>query len=62
VLKLQADRLIDRADVRYLLEYNRAALDLPYLTGWIGELGLNREWTEWWRDAFPGEPAPISSP
>jgi predicted nucleotidyltransferase len=59
VLKLQADRLIDRADVRYLLEYNRPALDFPYLTGWIAKLGLNREWDEWWRDAFPDEPAPL---
>jgi hypothetical protein len=59
VLKLQADRLIDRADVRCLLEYNRTALDFPYLTGWIAKLGLGKEWNEWWRDAFPAEPAPL---
>jgi hypothetical protein len=52
LLKLQADRLIDRMDVRYLLEYNRADLDFSYLTQWINKLGLMKEWSEWWEQAF----------
>lgn len=58
LLKLSADRLLDRMDVRYLLEYNRDTLDFAYLTNWIGKLQLQKEWAEWWGQAFPGEPAP----
>ncbi|MFL5242026.1 MAG: nucleotidyl transferase AbiEii/AbiGii toxin family protein, partial [Gemmataceae bacterium] len=58
ILKLQAERLIDRNDVRYLLEYNRSHLDFTYLTDCIIKLGLMKEWAEWWENAFPGEPVP----
>lgn len=58
LLKLQADRLIDRMDVRYLLEYNRPTLDFAYLLKWIGTLQLQKESSEWWGQAFPDEPAP----
>jgi hypothetical protein len=60
LLKLQADRLIDRLDVRYLLQHNRATLDLTYLADWIKQLGLGKEWADWWRDAFPDDPAPTA--
>ena len=62
LLKLHADRLIDRMDVRYLLENNRASLDFAYLTNWIGKLQLQKEWAEWWDQAFPGELAPAVTP
>ena len=58
VLKLQADRLIDRADACHLLQFNRIALDIPYLTQWVEKLGLAKEWGDWWRDAYPNEAAP----
>jgi hypothetical protein len=62
VLKLSADRILDRMDVRYLLEYNRETLDFAYLTRWINRLRLQKEWIEWWDLAFPGEPAPTFNP
>jgi hypothetical protein len=58
ILKLQAERLIDRNDVCHLLEYNRPNLDFTYLTNWVIRLGLMKEWTEWWNDAFPGQALP----
>jgi len=61
LLKLQADRLIDRMDVRYLLTYNRSSLDFPYLLQWIRRFGLEAEWSSWWKDAFPDEPPPLCS-
>jgi hypothetical protein len=62
MLKLQSERLIDRTDVRYLLEYNRSNLDFTYLTDWIVKLGLMKEWAEWWKEAFPGQLLPTASP
>ncbi len=57
LLKLQADRLIDRADVCSLLQLNRSTLDMSYLTAHVEALGLRTEWEAWWKDAFPNEPA-----
>jgi hypothetical protein len=61
LLKLQADRVIDRMDAAYLLQYNRESLDLAYLNQWVAALGLAREWSDAWRQAFPGEEPPAVS-
>jgi hypothetical protein len=57
-LKMNAGRLIDRADAAALLRLNRATLDLPYLLGWVSRLNLHSEWAGIWAEAFPGEPRP----
>ena len=57
--KLLSGRMIDRADASMLLRENRAELELPYITGWVGSQNLSREFAEIWGEAFPGEPPPI---
>lgn len=57
--KLQAGRIIDRADAAALLRANREALDVRYLLRWVGHLELAAEWVEVWREAFPGESPPV---
>jgi hypothetical protein len=59
--KLLAGRIIDRADAATLLRVNRASLDFGYLQGWLARLALQAEWSEIWREAFPGEEAPSAS-
>jgi hypothetical protein len=59
--KLLAGRVIDRVDAATLLRVNRASLDFGYLQGWLARLALSAEWSEIWREAFPGE-APPSAP
>jgi hypothetical protein len=61
ILKMNAGRLIDRADAAALLRLNRAGLDLPYLLKWVAQLNLAAEWTEIWSEAFPDEPVPEAS-
>jgi hypothetical protein len=58
LLKLNADRIIDRADAARLLRLNRNGLDFGYLLKWVTQLGLAREWSEIWNEAFPGEEPP----
>jgi hypothetical protein len=58
ILKMNAGRLIDRADAAALLRLNRAGLDVPYLLRWVAQLKLGAEWAEIWGEAFPGEPVP----
>jgi hypothetical protein len=58
--KLLAGRILDRADAATLLRANRATLDLRYLAQWSRTLGLTKEITEIWDDAFPGEPFSFS--
>ena len=58
LLKLQADRLLDHADVVRLLQYNRARLDFAFLEQWLKALQLHKEWLRCWSEAFPDEPAP----
>lgn len=58
ILKLQADRIIDRIDVVALLQYNRETLDFAHLTHWVDILQLRDIWSQWWSEAFPDEPAP----
>ncbi len=53
--KLLAGRILDRGDVISLLPVNRATLDLAYIRDWVNRLGVTREWTECWQQAFPGE-------
>jgi hypothetical protein len=65
ILKMNAGRLIDRADAAALLRLNRPALDMPYLLRWVADLNLAPEWEEIWREAVPDEPlptAPASAP
>jgi hypothetical protein len=56
--KLLAGRVIDRIDVAALLRLNRGSIDWAYLQGWIDRLALRSEWSEIWREAFPGEAPP----
>jgi hypothetical protein len=58
LLKMNAGRIIDRADAAALLRLNRATLDMPYLLKWVNQLTLNAEWAEIWDEAFPGESVP----
>lgn len=60
ILKLLANRMIDRADVVALLQANRPQIDLAYLTPWIDKLDLTARFGELWQYAFPGEPLPQS--
>jgi hypothetical protein len=54
--KLQAGRLLDRADAAMLVRANRSTLELNYLLGWTKKLSLDAELAEIWEEAFPGEP------
>lgn len=56
--KLQAGRIIDRADAATLLRANRESLDLGYLLQWVRNLQLTSELAEIWREALPGESIP----
>ena len=58
LLKLYADRIIDRADAAALLRENRDEIDFEYLRHWIDALKLDAEYAEIWREAFPGESTP----
>jgi hypothetical protein len=58
VLKMNAGRIIDRADAAALLRLNRAGLHLPYLLRWVAQMGLSLEWKQIWTEAFPGESVP----
>lgn len=61
ILKMNAGRLIDRADAAALLRLNRTGLNMPYLLQWVAQLKLGAEWAEIWSEAFPGEPRPTAS-
>ena len=56
VIKLQAGRIIDRADAAMVLRENRDEIDFKRLHGEIGHQGLAAEYREIWREAFPTEP------
>jgi hypothetical protein len=58
LLKLNAGRVIDRADSAALVRTNRDSLDLPYLRKWIDHFNLQPQWAEIWDEAFPGESPP----
>jgi len=60
ILKMNAGRIIDRADAAALLRLNRASLNVPYLLKWVTQLNLRPEWAEIWREAVPEEPFPES--
>jgi len=61
ILKMNAGRLIDRADAAALLRLNRASLDVPYLLKWVTEFKLRTDWAEIWNEALPEE-AVIDAP
>jgi hypothetical protein len=58
ILKLLANRMIDRADVVALLQANRAQIDFGYLNQWVEKLELTSLFAELWQYAIPGEPLP----
>jgi len=58
VIKLQAGRIIDRADAAMVLRENRDEIDLRRLHREITRHGLVADYREIWRDAFPAEPVP----
>ncbi len=58
--KLQAGRLLDRADAAMLVRVNRSSLDLGYLLGWTKRLSLDGEFAQIWEEAFPDEPSPLT--
>lgn len=58
VIKLQAGRIIDRADAAMVLRENRDEIDFQRLQREILLHGLVAEYREIWRDAFPAEPVP----
>jgi len=60
ILKLSADRMIDRMDAINLLRFNHETLDFNYLSKWIIELRLANDWAAAWAQAFPGEASPIT--
>jgi hypothetical protein len=61
ILKMNAGRIIDRADAAALLRLNRAGLDVPCLLRWVTQLNLGAEWAEIWSEAVPEEPRPRES-
>jgi hypothetical protein len=56
--KLLSGRIIDRADAAALLRLNRPGLEFAYILGWVGNLALSAEFSEVWREAFPGDAMP----
>jgi len=60
LLKLVSGRMIDRADAAMLLRENREGIDFAYLNKWVTKLGIDGEFAEIWREAFPDEALPVS--
>lgn len=58
VIKLQAGRIIDRADAAMVLRENRGEIDFQRLHREIVRQGLVAEYRDIWREAFPAEPVP----
>jgi hypothetical protein len=60
LLKLLAERMIDRADVIALIQANAYRLDYDYLRPWLDRLKVKQRWSEFWGEAFPGEADPVA--
>ncbi|MFM8537287.1 MAG: hypothetical protein ACKOES_04335 [Planctomycetaceae bacterium] len=58
MIKLQAGRIIDRADAAMVLRENRDEIDFRRWHREITRHGLVADYREIWRDAFPAEPVP----
>jgi hypothetical protein len=58
LFKLLSGRIIDRADAAVLVRENRHDIDFAYLKHWIEKLDIGREFTEIWRESYPGEELP----
>ena len=58
VIKLQAGRIIDRADAAMVLRENRDEIDFQRLHHEIACHGLAADYRDIWREAFPTEPLP----
>jgi hypothetical protein len=58
VIKLQAGRIIDRADAAMVLRENRDEIDFQRLHQEIVQHKLAVDYREIWREAFPTKPVP----
>jgi hypothetical protein len=58
VIKLQAGRIIDRADAAMVLRENRNEIDFQRLHREIMRQGLVADYRVIWQEAFPSEPVP----
>ena len=56
VIKLQAGRIIDRADAAMVLRENRDEIDFQRLHREIAQHKLIADYREIWREAFPADP------
>jgi hypothetical protein len=58
LMKLLANRILDRRDVVGLIEANRDDLDFHYLKRWLEALRVRGVWDQCWHEAFPNDPQP----
>jgi hypothetical protein len=58
VIKLQAGRIIDRADAAMLLRENREEIDFERLHREVVRQGLTAVYRQIWTEAFPSTPVP----
>lgn len=58
ILKLIADRIIDRLDAGELLKANHDSLDFTHLSMWIRRLHLQKQFDQAWVSVFPSEKPP----
>jgi hypothetical protein len=61
VIKLQAGRVINRADAVMVLRENRDEIDVQRLHREIIRHGLVADYQEIWREASPADPVPDGS-
>jgi hypothetical protein len=61
IFKLLAGRILDRADVAYLLRANKNRIDLAHLQHWSRKLELTGELEQMWKEAFPDEQPPFTA-
>jgi hypothetical protein len=58
VIKLLAGSIIDRADAAMILRENRDDIDFDHLQREVNRQGVDAEYREIWREAFPDEAPP----
>jgi hypothetical protein len=58
LFKLNAGRIIDRADAAMLLRENIDELDIKYLSGWVAQLDMSNEFQQIWIEALPSREMP----
>ena len=62
IFKLLAGRILDRADVAYLLRANKERIDMAHLQHWARELALTDDVIALWKESFPDEQPPFTAP